>query len=188
MLPWLVAVLLALNLGLFWWGQRYEVPIDPELPPLPAASYPIVLVDRAEQGTGTEGGEPLAPGDLPEAPSVKGDAVAGTSEGATLLDLQSQAQPAPAVSDPLLGAGADAGTASMDRPIGNTAPAPTAASGETVAAEADSGLATDALVAAAAAGVAGAATADVAKPKVAKKRKVKRRRSVKPVDPFLDLQ
>ena len=52
MLPWLIAVLLVLNLGLFWWGQHHEVPIDPELPPLPAAAYSIELLDRAARRAG----------------------------------------------------------------------------------------------------------------------------------------
>ncbi len=44
MLPWLFAVLLALNLALFWWGRQHEIPIEPQLPPLPAAPYPIELL------------------------------------------------------------------------------------------------------------------------------------------------
>jgi hypothetical protein len=58
-LPWLVAVLLVLNLGLFGWGQRHEVPNDPKLPPLPAAAYPIKPLDRA--GEGDARGTPAAP-------------------------------------------------------------------------------------------------------------------------------
>lgn len=44
MLPWLFAVLLALNLALFWWGRQHEVPIEPQLPPLPEAPHQIELL------------------------------------------------------------------------------------------------------------------------------------------------
>ena len=78
MLPWLIAVLLVLNLGLFWWGQYHQVPIDPELPPLPAAAYSIELLDRAgeEEAQTASAPSPAADGltAAPEPDAAKSDA------------------------------------------------------------------------------------------------------------------
>jgi hypothetical protein len=46
MLPWLFAVLLAVNVTLFWWGRQHEVPIEPQLPPLAEAPHPIHLLAK----------------------------------------------------------------------------------------------------------------------------------------------
>ena len=44
--PGSFAVLIALNLALFWWGRQHEVPIEPQLPPLAEAPQQIQLLDE----------------------------------------------------------------------------------------------------------------------------------------------
>jgi hypothetical protein len=58
MLPALFAVLLALNLALFWWGRQHEVPIEPPLPPLPEAALEIRLLSSGPSADGLLAPEP----------------------------------------------------------------------------------------------------------------------------------
>ena len=179
MLPWLIAVLLVLNLGLFWWGQHHEVPIDPKLPPLPAAAYSIELLDRA--GAGDAEGAPAPP---PAADTLASapDQGAAQREGAP-PNLQPPSKPATADAAP--SAATDAGGGSVAAQTADATPYPVTDPGGLTAPEATPGA--EALVPAAiAAGVAGVAAAEPAAPKVVKKRKVKRKRPAKPVEPFLD--
>jgi hypothetical protein len=65
MLPWLFAVLLALNLALVWWGQHHEVPIEPQLRPIAEAPLQIELL-----GTGPALAAAPSPARVPaEAPA-----------------------------------------------------------------------------------------------------------------------
>jgi hypothetical protein len=104
MLPWLFAVLLALNLALFWWGRQHEVPIEPQLPPLPEAPHQIQILgsgsgpDLSPAAGPTEPPapwpgmipatdesappEPVAQTEPGQAGTGSGDAVAALDEGA----------------------------------------------------------------------------------------------------------
>jgi|APFre7841882724_1041349.scaffolds.fasta_scaffold35295_1 hypothetical protein len=185
MLPWLIAVLLVLNLGLFWWGRYHQVPIDPELPPLPAAAYTIELLDRAgEEDAQTAG-----------APSSAGDGLASVPEQDA---AQSEATPpAPqlpsehATADAALGTATYAGEPPVIGPTAEATAPQVADPGGLAAPKATPGV--EALVpvaiAAGAAGTAvaaGAAATEAAPPKAVKKRKIKRRKPAKPVEPFPD--
>jgi len=65
MVPWLLAILLALNLALFWWGWQHEVPIEPQIPPLPEALHQIQLLGTGpgpEAATTVQSAESHTPG------------------------------------------------------------------------------------------------------------------------------
>lgn len=180
MLPWLIAVLLVLNLCLFWWGQRHEVPIDPTLPPLPAAAYRIELLDPAGEAEAMIASAPPPASatmvSIPEQGAIQ--------SGGFPQDPQSPSDPVTAEAAP--SAAADAGNAPVaTQTVDGTLLPPVAAEGVLTTPEATPG-AEALLPTAIAAGAAGGAVAGSAVPKVAKKRKVKRRKAAKPVEPFHD--
>ncbi len=179
MLPWLIAVLLVLNLCLFWWGQRHEVPIDPKLPPLPAAAYSIELLDPAGEADAM-----IAPAPHPASTTMVSIPEQGaTQSGGFPPDPQPPSEPATAEATP--STATDAGNAPVAaQTVDGTAP-PVAAEG--VLATPDVTPGAEALLPTAiGAGAAGGAVAGSAVPKVTKKRKVKRRKAAKPVEPFHD--
>lgn len=48
MLPWIFAVLVLLNLGLFLWGHQREMAREPAPTPVPEAPYEIRLTSESE--------------------------------------------------------------------------------------------------------------------------------------------
>ena len=198
MLPWLVAVLLALNLALFWWGRQHEVPIEPQLPPLAEAPQQIQLVG---EGPGLAA-PPRPAADTAKPPDPPTDALAQPDESAPPPDSTPMAQPGQAATlseernagpdegapadvpaliepiDPLVPSkpASEPPTASVPDPdSARASPQGTEAQGSEPAGETGPGLET-ALPAAA------AATAAAVAPKAAKKRKAKRR-ARKPTPP-----
>jgi hypothetical protein len=177
MLPWLVAVLIALNLALFWWGRQHEVPIEPQLPPLAAAPQQIQLLD---EGSGLAA-PPRPAADTAEPPAPVTDTLAQPNESVPPDSTpMAQAEQAATLSEdrntgPDEGAPADFPPAI--EPIESLAPdepAPEPPSADVPAPapakDPAGGPGVEAALPAAA-----AATATASAPKVVKKRKAKRR-------------
>ena len=49
MLPWIFAILVLFNLGLFFWGYQREKSMEPPSIPVPEGSYEIRLLDEPKQ-------------------------------------------------------------------------------------------------------------------------------------------
>jgi len=52
MLPWIFAVLVLLNVGLFFWGYQREKSLEPAPTPVPEGSYEIRLLSEAQENPG----------------------------------------------------------------------------------------------------------------------------------------
>jgi ribonuclease E len=103
MLPWLVVVLLVLNLTLFWWGRQHEIPIEPELPPIAEAPYQIRLLGEESAPDETATAEQPAETQVPGADTLTAPAAG----------VQEQAQE-PSATDELQGAAAQGEAPSSD--------------------------------------------------------------------------
>jgi hypothetical protein len=120
MLPWLFAILLALNLALLWWGRQHEVPIEPQLPPLAEAPQQIQLL-----GTELEQTAPPAAGTAePPAPVTDAFAQPDTNAPPDSMPLAQPEQAAPRSEDRNTPPedGAAAGAPPAIEPLGFSAP------------------------------------------------------------------
>jgi hypothetical protein len=96
MLPWLFAVLLALNLAMFWWGRQHEVPIEPQLPPLADAPQQIRLLARSDAVPNAPGIPPVQNANVPD-PDAPPPATPATANPVAADAATGTEPPAPAV-------------------------------------------------------------------------------------------